>query len=144
MAAPKGNKFGAEGRPRKEIDWEQFEKMCAWHCTQAEMAGIFRLTDDQFKVRVEEYYGEAYSEVYKRYSSNGKCSLRRNQFVLSETNASAAIWLGKQLLGQKDNQEVNPISEDTIKQFAAIMSQINDLQSNRKIDNNNNNNECKS
>jgi rhamnose utilization protein RhaD (predicted bifunctional aldolase and dehydrogenase) len=144
MAAPKGNCFNPEGRPRKEIDWEQFQLLCELHCTQAEMAGIFRLHDDQFKIRVEEHYKEDYSEVYKRYSSNGKCSLRRKQVALSETNAAMAIWLGKQLLGQKENHQDNIVSEDTIKQFAAIMSQINDLQCNRKIDNNNNNNECKS
>lgn len=29
-------------------------------------------------------------------------SLRRSQFRIAETNATMAIWLGKQYLGQKD------------------------------------------
>jgi hypothetical protein len=35
----------------------------------------------------------------------GKARLRRTQFKLAETNVAMAIWLGKQLLGQRDRIE---------------------------------------
>ena len=44
-----------------------------------------------------------YNELYAQYAARGKSSLRRYQFNLAKTNATMAIWLGKQWLGQKDD-----------------------------------------
>lgn len=45
-----------------------------------------------------------FSDVYKKYSSKGKISLRRFQFQQAEKNTSMAIWLGKQYLGQTEKE----------------------------------------
>lgn len=90
------------GRPKKPIDWVQFEQLCALQCTQSEIASILCVNHETLSDRTKEHYGEDYSSVYKRCSESGKCSLRRNQFVISKKNASMAIWLGKIWLGQKD------------------------------------------
>ena len=42
-------------------------------------------------------------------------SLRRKQWNLAKTNATMAIWLGKQYLGQKDNIDIK--SENTQKVY---------------------------
>lgn len=44
-----------------------------------------------------------FSEAYKKGKEKGKMSLRRYQWDLAKTNATMAIWLGKQYLGQHDN-----------------------------------------
>jgi len=90
------------GPPPKPIDWELFEQLCGIQCTQPEIASMLKVSDDTLRKKVLDNYGEKYSEIYKRFSESGKCSLRRNQFVLSKTNAAMAIWLGKQYLGQKE------------------------------------------
>lgn len=90
------------GRPKKPIDWSQFEQLCALQCTQSEICSILHLDEETLCIRVREHYGEKYSETYKRFQESGKCSLRRNQFVISKKNASMAIWLGKIWLGQTD------------------------------------------
>jgi hypothetical protein len=90
------------GRPDKPIDWNMFEQLCGLQCTQDEMAGFLHVCGPTLSTRVAEHYGEDYLTVYKRFTSSGKCSLRRNQFVMSKKSASMAIWLGKQWLGQKD------------------------------------------
>lgn len=90
------------GRPEAEIDWELFEKLCGLLCTQSEIASMLCVHIDTLRDRVLAEYGEEYSSIYKRYSESGKCSLRRNQVVLSKKNAAMAIWLGKQWLDQKD------------------------------------------
>ena len=36
----------------------------------------------------------------------GKISLRRYQWELAKKNATMAIWLGKQFLGQRDNVDI--------------------------------------
>lgn len=99
----------AGGAPKKEIDWELFEQLCELQCTQAEMASVLKINVDTLHDRAQEKYKESYSEIYKKFSLPGKCSLRRNQFNLSKTNATLAIWLGKQWLGQKDNEILSSI-----------------------------------
>lgn len=102
MAAPKNNCFNPDGRPKRDIDWNQFEQLCGIKCTQSEIASIMRISPDTLSDRCQDQYGEDYSSAYKRLSESGNCSLRRNQFVLSKKNATMAIFLGKQWLGQRD------------------------------------------
>ena len=90
------------GRPQKNINWDLFEQLCGLQCTQSEAASCLGVHPNTISDRVADHYGEDYSTVYKKFSENGKCSVRRNQFVLSKKNASMAIWLGKIWLGQKD------------------------------------------
>lgn len=102
---PRKSSGNPPGPVPKEIDWKQFEQLCAILCTQSEIASFLKVDEDTIRVRVEKEYGADYSVVYKRFSESGHCSLRRNQYVLSQKNAAMAIWLGKQWLGQKDNDE---------------------------------------
>lgn len=92
------------GRPKKEIDKQLFENLCALHCTLSDISGCFKCDEDTIQNWCKDEYGEIFSVVYKRFSGVGNISLRRNQFALSKNNASMAIWLGKQYLGQKDIQ----------------------------------------
>lgn len=93
-------------RPVKEINKEQFESLCNLQCTIEEIAGFFKCNKDTINAWCKRTYDEGFSETYKKYSQNGKISLRRYQLRLAEKNASMAIWLGKQWLGQTDKQEV--------------------------------------
>ena len=90
------------GRPRAKIDRNEFEYLCRIMCTEEEIAGFFNIHIDTLCNWCKRTYGETFSEVYKKISSQGKCSLRRFQFKMAEKNATMAIWLGKQWLGQKD------------------------------------------
>ncbi len=90
------------GRPRAKIDRNEFEYLCRIMCTEEEIAGFFNIHTDTLCNWCKRTYGETFSEVYKKISSQGKCSLRRFQFKMAEKNATMAIWLGKQYLGQKD------------------------------------------
>jgi len=130
MAAPKGNNFNPKGRSKKEIDWEEFEKLCALQCTQSEIASFLKIHPNTLSDRVIDKYEEDYSTVYKKYSETGKCSLRRHQFVLSKKNAAMAIWLGKQWLGQKDTIQEMIVTNDLLERHDAIMNQLKQVQLN--------------
>ena len=93
-------------RPVKEINKEQFESLCNLQCTIEEIAGFFKCNKGTINAWCKRTYDEGFSETYKKHSQNGKISLRRYQLRLAEKNASMAIWLGKQWLGQTDKQEV--------------------------------------
>lgn len=93
----------AKGRPRKEIDKAQFEKLCGLQCTLTEIAGFFDCSEDTIESWAKRTYKVTFSEAFKTYSAPGKISLRRYQFKMAEHNAAMAIWLGKQWLNQTDH-----------------------------------------
>ena len=90
------------GRPHKEIDKEQFEKLCGLQCTLAEIAGFFNCSEDTVEKWCKATYSLTFTDTYKKCCSTGKISLRRMQFKLAEKSAAMAIFLGKNYLGQKD------------------------------------------
>ena len=93
-------------RPRKEIDQKQFETLCGLQCTLLEICDALDITDKTLNAWCKRTYGESFSEVFAKKRSKGKISLRRMQFQLAEKNASMAIFLGKQYLGQSDVVEI--------------------------------------
>ena len=93
----------ATGRPRKEIDNKIFENLCGLQCTLEEIAGVFDCSVDTIERWCKREYGETFAEVYKKHSAKGKTSLRRIQFKLAEKSAAMAIFLGRNYLGQKNN-----------------------------------------
>lgn len=95
------------GRPRTQIDKDQFEKLCGLQCSLNEIAGWFHCSQDTIEKWCKREYKQLFSDVYKIYSAPGKISLRRHQMKLAEKNAAMAIWLGKQYLGQKELPEID-------------------------------------
>lgn len=93
-------------RPRIEIDKRDFEKLCGIQCTLEEIAGFFSCSEDTIERWCKREYNRGFAEVYAQKRGLGRISLRRAQFRMAETNTSMAIWLGKQYLGQKEQQEV--------------------------------------
>ena len=103
------------GRYGNSIDKATFEKLCALMCTEDEIIGFFRVKYETFMKWIKQEYGadQTFRSIYPILSANGKISLRRNQFELSKTNSSMAIFLGKQWLGQREYIEEN-VSENII------------------------------
>lgn len=90
------------GRPRKEINKEQFIKLCNILCTEEEIADFFECSVDTIERFCKREYGATFAELYKKHSTIGKISLRRSQFKLAEKSPAMAIFLGKNYLGQRD------------------------------------------
>lgn len=112
------------GRPLTNIDKKQFEKLCTLQCTKEEIAGFFECSEDTIEKFCKREYGETFTAVFKQKRQTGKISLRRSQWRLAEKNVSMAIWLGKQYLGQKEQQEVqiSHTDDDTIKEMQAYFA----------------------
>jgi hypothetical protein len=101
------------GRPKKQIDQKEFEKLCFLQCTKQEFCSWFDTTDKTLERWCKETYGMGFSEIFRIKRVNGIISLRRTQFQLAEKSPAMAIFLGKNLLGQTDKveQTVNDVSE---------------------------------
>lgn len=86
-------------RPRKPIDADLVEKLAAIHCTLDEIALICGCSHDTIERR--------FASIIAKGKATGKTSLRKLQWESAQKgNVVMQIWLGKQILGQKDESAV--------------------------------------
>ena len=98
------------GRPKKPFDIEQFEEMCKIQCTEVEICSILRIDKNTLNDRCREHYdGRSFSQVFAEKREGGKRSLRRAQWktAIESGNPVMQIFLGKNMLGQADKQEIS-------------------------------------
>lgn len=87
------------GRPKKVLDYDVIERLAGIMCTQEEIAEFINVSTRTLQRDPE------FCRIYKKGIDKGKISLRRTQFRMAESNATMAIWLGKQYLNQTDKIE---------------------------------------
>lgn len=118
------------GRPRLEFDQVLFEDLCHIQCTEAEIAATMRMSVDTLERRVNEIYGCTFAEVFAEKREGGKSSLRRAQWktAIESGNPVMQIFLGKNMLGQADKQEISLDAEVHTEGSAAdLMSKAKEL-----------------
>ena len=112
------------GRPKKEFDKKQFGDLVGLGCTQEEICWFFRGSDGKpvdvntLSNWCKREFGQNFSEYAKQNRAQVlKIQLRRNQLELSKRSAAMAIFLGKQYLGQRDQQdiEISTTKDDSIR-----------------------------
>lgn len=109
-------------RPKKEIDFDAFRKLCGIQCTLSEVASFFDCSPDTIERWCKRELKMSFAEAFKKYSEKGKISLRRTQFKLAETSTAMAIFLGKNYLNQRDNVFVDaPTQPSAIDQVAKLL-----------------------
>lgn len=95
---PSTNGHPKPGRPRKQIDENLLFRLARIHCTLPEIAAALDISVRTLRSN--------YCRTIKRGRKAGKASLRRVQYRMAlKGNPTMAIWLGKQLLGQRDRHE---------------------------------------
>ncbi len=90
-----------------DIDWDKVKAMCVIHCTVGEIASVLEISSRTLTDASKRQYNMCFSELHKIWSAGGKCSLRRKQWKLADKNTTMAIFLGKQMLGQRDDISLN-------------------------------------
>lgn len=82
-------------RPKKIVDEDQIMKLAAINCSYAEIAAVVGVDPSTLTRR--------FAQVIEKGREQGKMSLKRKQYeVAMGGNVSMLIWLGKQILGQRD------------------------------------------
>ena len=101
------NKVPTRGRPKLVINAlgkEIIESLAQCFCTEEEIAAVLDVDLDTLKSKANK---ETFSECIKKGQEYGKASLRRWQYEKAKNGSTTMlIWLGKQLLGQKDKLDV--------------------------------------
>lgn len=116
------------GRPKVEIDKKMFENMCGLQCTKDEICCILDIDEKTLTRWCKDTYGEGFSDVFKKKSKVGLMSLRRTQFKIAEKNASMAIFLGKQYLGQKDIVETQISNNGIIDDLTEALKNVKETE----------------
>ena len=100
----------AKARKHARIKVSEIRSLALLQCSDAEAAAHFGVTLKTWKelLRIDTKAREAW-EFGRQV---GRTSLRRKQFNLASTNASMAIFLGKQYLGQNDVQVLEHSGRD--------------------------------
>ena len=88
------------GRPKKyNIDTQQVEQLAGFGCSNTEIASFFGC--DESLIR------KSYSDSVAKGQDSGKIRLRQYQWKAAKNgNVAMLIWLGKQILGQSDKQDI--------------------------------------
>lgn len=118
------------GRPPKtftEKDINQMKVLARCHCPDSEIAAYLECGERTLQRK----FGAVLTECREA----GKANVRAKQYELAmKGNVALLIWLGKQILGQKENPliEINPpgqreISADTIKEFRELLQEFRSL-----------------
>jgi hypothetical protein len=83
----------------------KIENLAKIQCTEDEAAAILGVDQATFNRFLHKH--KKAMELWELGARTGKASLRRMQFKAAEDgNVTMLIWLGKQFLGQKDQQHV--------------------------------------
>lgn len=109
----RGSKGKLMGRPKivwGDKEWKQVDTMCGYQGTGEEIAAVMDVDYDTLNRLCKDTWGVPFSEYYKIKSDRGKMSLRKLQFASAEHgNVMMQIWLGKQVLNQKEKAEAETI-----------------------------------
>lgn len=84
------------------VDTRQVQALAGIMCTLPEIALVVGVSEDTLQRRPE------LKQAIAEGRAQGCCSIRRAQFKAAMGgNATMLIWLGKQVLGQRDNADVD-------------------------------------
>ena len=108
-------KTGPKGpsKPMSDKEFDQLVSMIRIQCTRDEICGVLDMSDTTLNRRLKERGETNFEALYKKHSDEGKASLRRMQWQSAHGgNVTAQIWLGKQVLGQRDKSDLDLQSSD--------------------------------
>lgn len=96
-------------RPKKDIDEDQVTRLAMINCSHAEMAAVLDCSEDTLERR--------FAAAIAKGRAAGRMSLKRKQYEMAmrgNGHYGMLVWLGKQLCGQSDKQEVSGSTDITI------------------------------
>lgn len=107
---PEQQKRG-RGRPPIEINMDLVATLAGMHCTDEEIAAALKVSVDTITRRKQSM--PVFAEALSAGKAMGRISLRRLQWQSAKAGSiPMQIWLGKQLLGQRDRFEDTPAEDN--------------------------------
>jgi hypothetical protein len=103
------NKGGRPPRILTDKEFEQVKAMVRIQCTKDEITDVMGMDEKTLTKCLKERGEAGFSDFYKKHQGEGKASLRRSQWkaATENLNPTMLVWLGKQMLGQRDQVETH-------------------------------------
>lgn len=93
-------------RPKTDIDWKRVDSFLLAQCDGVAISGILGISSDTLYRACQEKFKIGFAAYSQKKKSEGKELLRRKQFdAAMGGDKTMLIWLGKQILQQKDQVE---------------------------------------
>ena len=105
--------MGKRGAQPAKIDWPMVDKMLHIQCIGEEIASVIGVSYDTLERACKRDHGMKFADYSEQKRMGGRASLRRMQWKTADSgNPTMQIWLGKQMLGQRDKIEQDNTSSD--------------------------------
>ncbi len=128
----------ARGRPKIEIDQQEFESLLAIQCTIDEIVAFYEhKLGSCSKSTIERWckrtYKENFDTIFAKKRAFGKVSLRRSGWQLAMKNPAVHIFYCKNFLGMTDKQEIQNVTldENTRNEVDNLVNAFNSFKSNK-------------
>lgn len=93
--------MGARGPQPIQINWDEFDKLVSYQCTQEEVAAFFNVDLDTIENALMRDHGVKLSDVWAKKRAVGRVKLRKIQMAIAEKGgpgaATMAIYLDKKM-----------------------------------------------
>lgn len=97
--------MGKRGPQPVKINWDEFEKLVSYQCTQLEIAHFFGIDVETLSSACERELGEKLSAIWSKKKSLGRVRIRKAQFEIMEKGgpgaATMAIYLDKKTMPEE-------------------------------------------
>lgn len=104
----------ANGRPPIVPDTDQLMGLARSQCTLEECEDVPGVARDTIGRRLKDSGHGSFAVFFRKHRGEGRASLRRAQWKAAQAgNSTLLIWLGKQMLGQRDEQHLQHGGGDT-------------------------------
>lgn len=113
----------------KEIDKEQFERLCKIQCTKLEICEVLDIDDKTLDKWCRLTYSKGFSDIFRLKRQAGFASLRRMQYEKAvEGNTTMLIFLGKNWLNQSDKNTILAGDAGQLEEFTKAIKRIKTKQ----------------
>lgn len=101
------------GRPPAQIDWDMVDNFLKAQCDGVGIASYFGISPDTLYRLTKERYNIGFDDYRRQKQSEGCELLRAKQFQSAMAgDKTMLVWLGKQLLGQKEKVDHTTNNKD--------------------------------
>lgn len=108
------------GRPKEILEdktfdgWDQLDALIMW-ASQEYCAEQFEMSIDTLNRRIKERFGVGFAGYRTKRQELLRINLRKKQYdVAMQGNVTMLIWLGKNMLGQSDKNEIKSVEKFNI------------------------------
>ena len=124
---------------RMQIDTKKVRDLASLYCEPEEAAATLGLSCDVFQTSLKADL--VVREAWEEGRALARVRLRRTLFKLSETNASVAIFLAKNILGYRDYTPAKSedLSDENLRTWTDLLKRVNARQTSKVGDGKNSN-----